>query len=218
MKVIVLHGDDITKSYERLMKFVGTAKKRGWDIIYDSFPNTPSLFGSERLIIYRDYTLLTKNDIKNFDRFDGSLVVYHDSVLPQTFLKLMPQDFKMEKFEMPRILFTFLDSFYPGNLNHSIKLLHNLTKTQPIELTFFMLARHLNDLYVVTIDPKTNQYPSWRLSKLQSQANKFTNVHASGIENLKIIIKNLADIDILVKSSKADLLTALDLLMVKQLE
>lgn len=212
MKIIVLHGDDSAKSYERLMKFVATAKKRGWDIIYDNFPNTSSLFGTERLVIYRDYTLLTKRDIKNFDRFDGSLVIYHSGDLPQTFIKLMPQDFKMEKFEMPRILFSFLDSFYPGNLNRSIKPLHELTKTQPIELTFFMLARHLKDLYVVSIDPKTKQYPSWRLSKLKQQSDHFT------IQQLQDLINDLADIDILVKSSKADLLTSLDLLMVKQLE
>ena len=212
MKIIVLHGDDSAKSYERLMKFVETAKKRSWEILTDEFPNTPSLFGTERLIIYRDYKLLTSKDIKNFDRFEGTLVIYHPGDLPQTFIKQMPKDFKMEKFELPKILFTFLESFYPGNSKRTLKLLHDLVKNTAVELIFFMLARHLKDLYWVTIDPTTNQYPSWRLSKLKSQANKFT------VENLKLIIKNLADIDILVKTSKADLLTELDLLIVKQLE
>ena len=212
MKTIVLHGDDSSKSYERLMKFVETAKKRGWDVVYDAFPNTPSLFGTERLIIYRDFTLLSKNDIKNLDRFDGTLVIYHDAVLPQTFLKLMPQDFKMEKFELPKLLFTFLESFYPGSSVRAIKLLHDLTKTEAIELTFYMLARHLKDLYWVSINPKTNQYPDWRLSKLKSQSEKFKD------GQLEQIISALADIDIAVKTSKADLLTELDLLIVKHLE
>lgn len=212
MKIIVLHGDDTEKSYERLMKFVDAAKKRNWEIITNEFPNTPSLFGTDRLIIYRDFSLLTKNDIKNFDRFDGTLVVYHNGDLPQTFLKMMPADFKMEKFELPKILFTFLESFYPGNSIHALKLLHDLTSSSAIELTFFMLARHLKDLYWVSIDPSTSVYPSWRLSKLKFQAEKF------GIEKLKQIISELADIDIMVKSSKTDLLTSLDLLIVKQLE
>ncbi len=212
MKIIVLHGDDSAKSYERLMKFTDVAKKRNWEIVSDEFPNTPSLFGIDRLIIYRNYQLLTKNDIKNFDKFDGTLVIYHDGTLPQTFLKLMPADFKMEKFELPRSLFTFLESFYPGNSIKSLKLLHDLTKTEAIELTFYMLSKHLRDLYWVTIDPKTAQYPSWRLSKLKSQAEKFE------LEKLKQIISKLSEIDILVKSSKADLLSALDLLIVKQLE
>ena len=212
MKIIVLHGDDTEKSYERLMKFVESAKKRNWEILTNEFPNTPSLFGSDRLIIYRDFRLLTTRDIKNFDRFDGTLVIYHTGILPQTFLKLMPKDFKMEKFELPKILFTFLESFYPGNFNRSLKLLHDLTESSAIELTFFMLARHLKDLYWVSIDPATTAYLSLRLSKLKSQASKF------GIDKLKQIISDLADIDIKVKTSKADLLTDLDLLMVKQLK
>jgi hypothetical protein len=212
MKIIVLHGDNSAKSYERLMMFVETAKKRGWEIVTDEFPNTPSLFEIDRLIIYRDYRLLSRKDIKNFDRFDGTLVIYHDSVLPQTFLKLMPEDFKMEKFELPKLLFTFLEAFYPCNSVRCLKFLHCLTDSQVIELTFFMLGRHLKDLYWVSIDPKTSQYPTWRLSKLKSQAERF------GIERLKQIISKLSDIDIVVKSSKADLLTELDLLIVKQLE
>jgi hypothetical protein len=212
MKIIVLHGDDTVKSYERLGKFVDTAKKRNWEIVTDQFPNTPSLFGTDRLIIYRDFSLLSKNDIKNFDRFDGTLVIYHEGTLPQTFLKQMPKDFKMEKFELPRLLFTFLESFYPGGSVRSIKLLHDLTKASAVELVFFMLARHLRDLYWVSIDPATSQYPSWRLGKLKSQAEKFD----PGL--LEQIISKLADIDIEVKSSKADLLTSLDLLIVKQLE
>jgi hypothetical protein len=212
MKIIVLHGDNYEASYERLMKFVNVAKKRNWEIITNEFPNTPSLFGTERLTIYRDFSLLSKNDIKNFDRFDGTLVIYHEGILPQTFLKLMPADFKMEKFELPKILFNFLEDFYPGNSNRTLKLLHDLIKTEAIELVFFMLGRHMRDLYLVSVDSKTSQYPSWRLSKLKSQAEKF------GEERIKQIIDKLSDIDIEVKTSKADLLTSLDLLIVKQLE
>jgi hypothetical protein len=212
MKIIVLHGDDSAKSYERLMKFVDAAKKRNWEIVNDEFPNTPSLFGIDRLIIYRDFSLLSKKDIKNFDKFDGTLVVYHNGVLPQTFLKLMPSDFKMEKFELPKILFTFLESFYPGNSARCLELLHDLIKTQVVELVFFMLARHLKELYLVGIDSQTSLYPPWKLSKLKSQVEKL------GVEKLKKIIDELSDIDIEVKTSKADLLTSLDLLIVKQLE
>jgi len=212
MNIIVLHGDDTAKSYERLMKFVNVAKKRNWEIVTDDFPNTPSLFGTDRLIIYRDFRLLTASDIKNFDRFDGTLVVYHEGTLPQTFLKRMPKDFKMEKFELPKILFTFLESFYPGNSNRVLKLLHELTDTSAVELVSFMLARHFKDLYSVSVDPKTTAYPSWRLTKLKSQVCKFK------IGDLEKLISLLSDIDIRVKSSKADLLTELDLLIVKQLE
>lgn len=212
MKIIVLHGDDSVKSYERLTKFIDSAKKRGWEIITDEFPNTPSLFGLDRLIIYRDYKLLSKQDIKNFDKFDGTLVVYHDSELPQTFLKQMPTDFKMEKFELPKILFVFLESFYPGNADRALRLFHDLLKNTVAELISFMLARHLKDLYWIKVDPKSSQFPAWRAGKLISQASKFKD------GKLELIINKLAEIDIKVKSSKADLTTSLDLLMVKQLK
>lgn len=219
MKIIVLHGSDTTKSYDRLTKFVETAKKRGWEILYDEFPNTPSLFGTDRLIIYRDFSLLSKQDIKNFNKFDGTLVIYNEGLLPATFLKQMPADLpagrqalKLEKFEVPKILFTFLESFYPGNSKRAITLLHDLVKTEAVEMVFFMLCRHLRDLYWITIDQKNPQFPSWRASKLKSQASKFT------IENLKLIISEFSEIDINVKTSKAELLSSLDLMILKQLK
>lgn len=124
----------------------------------------------------------------------------------------MPKDFKMEKFELPKILFTFLEAFYPGNSTRALKLLHDLTQTQAIELTFFMISRQMRDLYWIKIDPNSNHFQSWQASKLKSQTAKFT------IDQLEIIISLLSDIDIKVKTSKADLLTELDLLIVKQLE
>lgn len=212
MKIIVLHGDDTAKSYERLTKFIDTAKKRSWEIVTNEFPNTPSLFGAERLIIYRDYKLITKQDIKNFNRFDGTLVVYHEGVIPVTFLKSLPKDTKIEAFALPKILFTFLESFYPGNSTRCLKLLHELVKTDAVELVMFMLAIHIRDLYWVTIDPSSSQFPSWRAGKLKQQANHFT------IQQLQDIINKLAQIDIEVKTSKVDLLTSLDLLVVKHLK
>lgn len=212
MKIIILHGDDTAKSYDRLTKFIDTAKARSWEIVTNEFPNTPSLFGAERLIVYRDYKLLTKQDVKNFDRFDGTLVIYHEGVIPLTFLKSLPKDTKIESFELPKILFTFLESFYPGNSKRSIQLLHQLVKTDAVELVFFMLCRHIRDLYWITIDPTSSQFPSWRAGKLKTQASKFT------VGQLQRLISLFSDIDISVKTSKTDLLTSLDFLIVKQLK
>jgi DNA polymerase III delta subunit len=212
MKIIVLHGQDSNKSYDRLTKFIDVAKKRSWEIVTDSFPNTPSLFGNERLIIYRDYKLLSKTDIKNFVKFDGTLVIYHAADLPATFLKEIPKDAKIEKFDLPKLLFVFLESIYPDNSKNCLKLLHEVVKTEPTELVMFFIARHFRDLYWVSVDPTSTGFPSWKVGKLKSQANKFT------INNVKLIINNLAEIDVKVKSSKADLLTELDLLLIKELK
>ncbi len=211
MKIIVLHGEDTTKSYARLMKFTNSAKERGWEIIYDTLPNTPSLFGTERLIIYKDFRLLTKNDIKNFAKFDGTLVIYHTSDLPVAFIKQMPSDFKMEKYELPKLLFTFLESLYPGNGERAVKLLHAVIEAEPIELVFFFIARHFRDLYWVGSEPETTGFPSWKLNRLKSQAGKFT------LDQMRDFIGMLAEIDIKVKRSEGNLVTHLDLFLIKSL-
>lgn len=182
MKIIVLHGDDSERSYARLTKFIDTAKKRSWEIVTNEFPNTPSLFGTERLIIYRDYKLLTKLDIKNFDRFDGTLVVYNEGILPITFLKSLPKDTKVEKFELPKLLWHFLD-------NMTIKNLHEVVKHEPVEFVFAMIAWKMRQKYLRNPTP-----------------------------DVGFLISKLAEIDMDVKTGKANLLTSLDLMIVKQLK
>jgi hypothetical protein len=212
MKIIVLHGEDSAKSYSRLSKFMDTAKSRGWEIFTDQFPNTPSLFGTERLIVYRDYKLLTKNEIKNFDKFDGTVVIYHDNEVPALFLKQLPKETKIEKFDMPKLLFAFLESIYPENSKRALTLLHEVIKTEAVELVMFMLSRQLRDLYWVKKDPSSTGFPPWKLNKLKSQANKFSE------SQLAQMLDNLSVIDIDTKTSKANLLTELDLMLVKQLK
>lgn len=215
MKIIILHGEDTNKSYARLTKFIDTAKKRGWEIINDEIPNTLSLFGAERLIVYRDYKLISKADIKNLERFEDTLVIYHTSDLPQTFLKSLPKEIKIEKFDVPKILFSFLENIYPGNIKTCLKMLHQITQTQAVELVFFFIARQFKDLYLVSVSSKNldnTGFPSWKLNKLKFQANKFKK------GQIERIINSLSEIDIKVKTSQTDLLSALDLLMIKELE
>lgn len=211
MKIIILHGNNILKSYERFTKFTKEAKNRGWEITdysLDSIANQ-SLFGSERFYTLKDYKILTKKDISNLTKYDGNLIIYHEGNVPALFIKTLPKDTKIEKFELPRLVFKFADSFYPTNANTCLKLLHELSTNEPIELTFFWLTRHLRDLYWVKVG--NPGYPDWRLAKLKSQSNKFSN------ELLKEIINDLSKIDVKVKTSKANLKDSLDLLIVKKL-
>ena len=168
MKVIILHGEDINKSYERLRTFINVAKKRNWEIIYDDISRTPSLFGQERLTIVRDYKLLGKKTV------DGTLVVYHEGTLPVTFLKSLDNP-KIEEFKLSKLIWKFLD-------NMSIETFHEVIKTEAPEFVFAMIV--------------------WKMKK-----DKKYN-----------LISKLADIDYKVKTGKADLISSLDLLMIKLLE
>lgn len=130
MKIIVLHGQDTVKSYERLTKFVETAKARDWEIIYDDIPATSSLFGKEQLIVLRDYKLYSSKS-----KFSGTLVIYHAGDIPSLFLKKLT-DSKVERFDIPKILWRFLD-------HPSVKLLHEVIKKESIELVFHLFAKRL---------------------------------------------------------------------------
>lgn len=207
MKIFVIHGENILQSYSRFTKFISEAKKRNWEISDYSIDaaTTPSLFGKERFFVLRDYKLLTKADIEILSEYSGNLVIYFEGELPATFLNILPRDTKKELFEMPKVIFKFLETF-------SLKLFHQLIETQPIEQVFPMIARQVRDLYWVKVDPKSLNYPSWRISKLKSQASKFSKVE------LAELIGKLSDIDYAVKTGKADLETSLDLLIIKNLQ
>jgi len=224
MKIIVLHGDDESKLYERLSKFVETAKSRSWEIAYlDDTAlsireqlSSSSLFGSERFFIIRDIARLGKKEAewlnKKSDDLLGTLIIYHEGYISQIILKSLPKDIKLEEFKLPVILWNFLDGIYPGNSGRSIKTFHQLIEKEAPEFIFTLIAKLFRDLYWVKTDPMSLPYQSWRIGKLKAQTSKFN------IEQLKYLIEKLAEIDIKVKTSKSDLVSELDLLMIKQLE
>lgn len=211
MKIIILHGDYTTKLYERLTKFIDAAQKRGWEIVNDEINQTPSLFNKERLTIVRKYNLITKSDIRNIVKVPGTLVIYNEGTIPQLFLRQLPKETKsghtvvIEEFKLPKLIWNFLD-------NISVKLLHEVIKTEPVEFVFSVLAKRFRDLYWAKTDLESMIYDSWRKTKLQKQAEKYTT------REVVQIINKLAEIDIKVKTSKADLISELDLLLIKSLE
>ena len=145
MKIIVLHGDYTTKLYERLKKFIEIAKKRGWEIVNDEISQTPSLFNKQSLTIIRKYNLISKKDILNILKIPGTLVIYNEGIIPQTFLKELPKETKVEEFKLPKLIWNFLD-------NISVKLLHQVIKTEPIEFVFSVLSKRFRDLYCAKND------------------------------------------------------------------
>ena len=151
MKTIILHGQNTVKSYERLSKFIEEAKSRGWDVLYDEVTATSSLFSKGRLFVIKDYKLLPKN-IKNLE---GTLVIYNQGDLPVSVINKFP-DAKIERYDIPKILWKFLD-------RPSVTLLHEVVKKEPIELVFHLLAKrlrrtkHLDELAKIDIDAKTGK-------------------------------------------------------------
>lgn len=223
MKLLILHGDDQIKLYARFQKFIETAKSRSWEIAYlDDAPSikeslsASSLFGAERFFVLRDIKRLGKSEIewlkKKAPELEGNLVIYHEGYVPVGITKGITTDIKIEEFKLPKIIFSLMDMIRPGNSVQVIKTLHKIVETEPVEFVFVLIAKLMRDLYWAKTDLSSMPYPPWRSSKLKQQSSHFT------IQQLQQFISSLSEIDIKVKTSKADLLSSLDLLIVKSLE
>ncbi|MBI2065928.1 hypothetical protein HYT60_00235 [Candidatus Woesebacteria bacterium] len=222
MKIIILHGDHISASYARLSKFIEVAKARGWPVgtlemgenIEEKLTNA-SLFRGENFYVIKSFVKLGKNffnkNAKRLKEAPGNLVIYQEDFIAKDLLSFVPKDAKIEEFKLPRLIFDFLDSFYPGNVKRTLTLLHQVLKNEPPEFVFALLGRHVRDLYwAKTGSPLP--LPPWRAQKLKNQAGKFSQ------GALEEIISRLAETDIKVKTSQAQLTSSLDLMTVTLLK
>ena len=225
MNILVLHGGHTVQSYNRLRQIIEQSKNRGWQIerISDGEPlslpemlTATSLFNDKTLYIVDSAYRLKSSELKwlkkNGQKIDAYLVIYSQNTITRNILNSLPKGYKIEEFKLPKLIWKFLDSFYPKNTKNCLKLLHQVTKQDPEEFVFALLARHLRDLYWVKADADGLPYPSWRISKLKSQSQKFAN------GQLREIISELADEDIKAKTSKINISDSLDFLIVTHLE
>lgn len=224
MNLIVIHGDYVAASYKRLNKLVEVAKKRTWEIKkitannklrFSEQVSSKSLFEKESLYIFDQITKLPEKELRWLKNNEKNLylnfVIYHPNFIPAKILRLLPKH-KIEEFKLPKLIWNFLDSFYPENSQKCLNLLHQVCESEPVEFVLALLSRRLKDLYIVKIDPQDLDYAPWRISRLKTQSEKFT----KGL--IKDTISALARADVEAKQSKLPLLTSLDLIITSKLE
>jgi DNA polymerase III delta subunit len=224
MKIFVIHGEHSLNSYERLQEYIKRAKSKKWEIKYyengsNGFKNEilgQSLFSEKRLIIIKDIKLLSKSNTKwlqnNQERVQCNLIIYHKASIPKRTINSLPKTDKIEEFKIPKLIWSFLDSFFPRNAKNCYKLFHEVIKKEAIEFVFAMLARQVRDIYWAKVDSKTMDYPSWRLNKLKKQASRFSK------KDLENIIEDMSNADIKSKTSHTNLEKSLDFIIAKYLE
>lgn len=223
MKIIIIQGDHLEKSRKRFSQIIKKIKSRGWEIRrIDSGQNVSeqftkvSLFEEELLFIIEEPLKLLIKDLKwigkNQKSIEGNLLIYHQGYIPKKIINLLPKQIEIEDYKIPKLIWNFLDSIYPGNTKEILQILHNVIKNEPNEFIFSLIVGRVKELYWIKIDEKALNYPSWRLNKLKFQAKKFKK------KMLKEIIDELAKIDIRVKTTRENLIDALDLLIISKLE
>lgn len=83
-----------------------------------------------------------------------------------------------KQFDLPKVIFSFLDNLYPGNGKKLIALFHEILETEDAEFIFFMIVRQIRILLAIK-DPGQEQIDEviriapWQKSKLQKQAQAF---------------------------------------------
>lgn len=204
MKIVVLQGDNTARARARYSQIVSGVKKRGWDVVEvdpkrklaEQLVST-DLFTSDILYTIDGIRGVNSRDIewlaKNSSKYDGSLLIYIEGKLPAPAKKVLPKSIKIETFELPVLLWQFIDSFYPGNSKRCLYLLEELLKKEPVELLIALLARKLRDYY-------------------RGNSNKFTK------ELLVDTIDSLAELDYKSKTSDVNAKLLLEMLIAEKLK
>lgn len=224
MKTTVIYGEHITAARKRFSFIVSAIRKRGWEVINVEVDKTSlaekltytSLFGENQLFVIENAKQFDASAIswltKNLDKFEGNILIYHEGQLPVEVLNIFKKNGKIEKFDLPKTIFSFLESIYPGNAQSSLKAFHEVIEHEPPELVFALICSNLRDVYWAKLDPQSMSLPDWRQRKLISQASRYSS------EKLVQIIEKLAEIDIKVKTSQAEIRQSLDQLIASELQ
>jgi DNA polymerase III delta subunit len=222
MKVTILSGNDHQALWLRKKQIIKAISARGWEnqivtsdtSVAEQLRST-SLFENQKLFIIEDLKIFTDKNIawfKNNLDFEANLLIVCEDTVPVKIKNVFGKKANIEIFDLPKKIFVFLESIFPGNAKNCLNLLHDIIKNDPIELVFALISSQARDLYWVKMDPGSYNLPFWRLDKLKRQSQKFTQ------EGLEGLIKNLAKIDMEAKTSKSQLTQSLDLVLLTSLK
>ncbi len=224
MNTYLIHGDHVVKSNSKLISFINLFRKKNIDIqfIDDYLPNIKeivlnlSLFSENKLIIIKNNKYLNKSFLswlnKCIELKNVYVLMFYETTISPKKLKKFPKNTKIMEFKLPRYIWNFLNSFFPGNLKNTYRFFLETLKYEPIEIIFSMLSRHLRDIYWAKFEPESMYYPSWRIAKLKNLAIKYNK------DTLESLINDMILADINSKTSKAELSNSLDFIMIKYLE
>jgi DNA polymerase III delta subunit len=223
MNIFIIHGDHASKSLERLQTYISAAKKKGWEIVRlrDTGLNirevvvSQSLFNNEKLVVIDNFNQINSKDIlwlkKNKDN-KANIVIFHPNILSKININKLPNVKKVEEFNLPKVIWNFLDSFFPGNAKNTMLLLDKVLEKEAVEFVTSLLARQLRDIYIVKLSGNFPGYPSWRIGKLKSSAAKFKG------KKLERIIIDLAKYDLRSKTTNSKMSDSLDFLIASKLK
>jgi len=225
--MMILHGENTILSRQKLQEEIEAFKfKKKGEVLrfeannlslidFQQALESLSLLEENRLIILENLfsgrSSKEKNNIIAYLKKSNSvnLIIWEGKKIDGRTLS----SFKSQvlRFNLPLVVFRFLDSLAPGNPVQSINLFHQSLEQDPPELIFYLLSRQIR-LLILAADLKEKGLSSmkdWQKGKLIRQAKKF------GLEKLIKIHQELLKIDWQQKTSQTpfNLVSQLDLFL-----
>lgn len=224
--MIIIHGENIVASRQRLIKEIDDFKISGGEVLrlegkgltlmeVRQALESLSLLGSQRLIIIENLfsgkQSSEKRKILDYLKklLSNQLIIWEEKKVDGRILN--PFKAQVFRFDPAPVIFRFLDSLAPGNARISLNLLHqSLTSGSP-EMIFYMLVKQIRWLILAADlgEKGLGNMEDWRKEKLARQAQKF------GLLKLLEIYRRLLKIDWQQKTGQTpfDLTSQLDLLL-----
>lgn len=223
MKITIIHGNHEQKSRQRFFEIVTAIKKRNWLLKWIEPKQLSALEELMGLELFAKNTLYILENTNNLNpqelhwlsqkaqHLNINLLIWHKGEISKRDQNNFPNTANFERFDLPKYIFKFTESLYPGNSKAALKLLHLTLETEPPEFVLALIANTLLDLSIIKAGGSLG-YPAWRENKLKSQAQRFDN------RKFKKFLEALAKIDAESKTGKVDLSTGLDILILKHLK
>jgi len=186
--MLIIHGDNQVASRNRLKALLESFKgeiirlegklldlaalKQGIE--------SKSLFGQAKLIVIENLFSLRKSLIKEKileylkKEMPSNLILWEGIKIDGRSLPAFSKA-KIEKYEIGKTIFRFLDSLTPENPKNLIQLYHQALSQSGAELILFLLERQMRMLIIANDlgEKGLNEVPPWKKGLLVRQAKKF---------------------------------------------
>lgn len=209
--ITIIHGDDTAASRTYLLQKKGdmpvvtyTAETVSLTSLIQEIEGG-GLFETDKVIIIE--SLFSQKSSKTLDEIleyigkqkNADILLWESKTLTKKALSQIPRA-EIKEFALPKVLFQFLDALLPGNGKEAIVLFHDLLKTTPVELIFFMVIRQYRLLLwfaetseSAPIDEAVRLSP-WQKKKILSMSRQYS------VKKLIAIYSTLSNIDVLAKT------------------
>lgn len=210
--MIILHGENIIKSRQRLVELIEAAKKAGKDVErlgaaklkpaeLETALQKTSLFGTEQLVVIEELHSLPRSAQKNLlinivSQANVDVILWEKRALTPTMLKVFPNA-TVEQFKLSNSLFAWLDALSPKtDKKQYMRLAEAAQRANGEQMCLAMLIRQVR-LLIQVKDGAVPAGPPFMISKLKKQAQDFS------LDKLLDLHSQLFTIDLNSKTSNS---------------